>query len=220
MLTYHRVNPLRPGANSIETDLTIDPARFAAEMHALRRAGYHSVTQQQLFDALYRHARLPRKPVLISVDDGYVDDVRHILPVLRREHLKATFFVITGRFHQPGFMNAAQVRRLDLAGMDVGDHTRSHVDLRLVDAAHLRREVGASKRALARALGHPVYFFAYPFGALNARVVAGVRSAGFTMAFTTAAGSRESTAQPLMMPRLHIGRAVTPQSLISLLRGS
>ena len=44
----------------------------------------------------------------------------------------ATFFVITGRMTEPGFLDATQIRELDRAGMDVGDHTAHHVDLRLL----------------------------------------------------------------------------------------
>ena len=62
--------------------------------------------------------------------------------------------------------------------------------------------------------------FAYPFGVFNDRVVQAVRAAGFTMAYTTAAGTTENTDEPLTMPRVHIGRNVTPSSLLSILNGA
>ncbi len=216
VLTYHRVAPLRPGANAIETDLTVEPATFVASIQALRVAGFHTVSQGQVFDALWRGHRLPAKPVLLTVDDGYVDDVTRILPVLRRERMVATFFVITGRFHEPGFLTAGQVRALDRAGMDVGDHTRSHVDLTLIPAAQVTEQTAGSRRALERTLGHPVYTFAYPYGRHDAAVEAAVRRAGFTMAYTTAYGTSLSTAAPLTMPRLHVGRAVSPEGVVGL----
>ena len=220
VLTFHRVAPLKPDAPAITVDLTVDPANFVAELAAMHDAGYHTISQAQLFDALYHGAALPSKPVLISVDDGYVDDVTRILPALQRYHMVATFFVITGRFTMPGFLNAAQVRRLDRAGMDIGDHTAHHVDLRLLTAAQLRAETLGSRRVMQRTLGHFVYAFAYPFGAEDDTVLAAVHAAGFTMAYTTAGGSTESTSAPLLMPRLHIGRAVTPSGLLALLGGA
>jgi peptidoglycan/xylan/chitin deacetylase (PgdA/CDA1 family) len=220
VLTFHRVAPLKPDAPAITVDLTVDPANFVAELAALHDAGSHTVSQAQLFDALYHGAALPSKPVLISVDDGYVDDVTRILPALRRYHMVATFFVITGRFTMPGFLNADQVRQLDRAGMDIGDHTAHHVDLRLLTAAQLRAETLGSRRVMQRTLGHFVYAFAYPFGAEDATVLAAVHAAGFTMAYTTAGGTTESTVAPLLMPRLHIGRAVTQSGLLALLGGA
>jgi peptidoglycan/xylan/chitin deacetylase (PgdA/CDA1 family) len=217
VLTYHRVAPQSAVG---QADLKVDPANFAAELQALHGGGYHTIHQAQLFDALYRGAALPPKPVIISVDDGYVDDVRTILPDLERWHMVATFFVITGRMTEPGFLSAAQIRTLDQAGMDVGDHTAHHVDLRLLNAAELRSETRGSRRVLDGVLGHPVYYFAYPFGAYNETVVDAVRAAGFTMAYTTAAGTTETTAAPLTMPRIHVGASETPGGLLSLLGGA
>jgi peptidoglycan/xylan/chitin deacetylase (PgdA/CDA1 family) len=219
VLTYHRVAPLKPGASALTTDLTVDPANFAAELAALHGAGIHPISQAQLFAALYHGAALPPKPVIISVDDGYVDDVRTILPDLERWHWVATFFVITGRFTEPGFLTADQVRRLDQAGMDIGDHSAHHVDLRLLTPAQLTAETLGSRRALQRTLGHFVYVFAYPFGAHNDAVVGAVRAAGFTLGYTTIGGVTETTGAPLTMPRLHIGRAETPSGLVALLGG-
>jgi peptidoglycan/xylan/chitin deacetylase (PgdA/CDA1 family) len=217
VLTYHRVHSM-PAIGQL--DLIVDPTSFAAELAALHDAGYHTIHQSQLFDALYKGAPLPPKPIIISVDDGYVDDVRTILPDLQRLHMVATFFVITGRATEPGFLTADQIRQLDQAGMDVGDHTAHHVDLRLLTASELQSETAGSRQVLQGILGHPVYYFAYPFGAYNDTVVQALHAAGFTMAYTTAAGTSESTGAPLTMPRIHVGRAETASGLLSLLGGA
>jgi peptidoglycan/xylan/chitin deacetylase (PgdA/CDA1 family) len=217
VLTYHRVHSM-PAVGQL--DLIVDPATFAAELQALHDGGYHTIHQAQLFDALYKGAPLPPKPIIISVDDGYVDDVRTILPDLERLHMVATFFVITGRMTEPGFLSADQIRELDRAGMDVGDHTAHHLDLPQLTQAELQGEIGGSKHVLESVVGHPVYYFAYPFGAFDDRVVQEVRAAGFSMAYTTAGGTSESTSAPLTMPRLHVGRAETAGGLTSLLGGA
>jgi len=217
VLTYHRVVPVSAAG---QLDLKVDPANFAAELTALHNAGYHPISQAQLFDALYRGASLPSKPIILSFDDGYVDDVRTILPDLERYRWVGTFFVITGRMSEQGFLNAAQMRQLDQAGMDVEDHTAHHVDLRLLTPAELKVETADSRRVLQRTLGHFVYSFAYPFGYYNSTVVQAVRAAGFTMAFTTAAGDNETTTAALTMPRVHVGRAQTPAGLLTELGGA
>jgi peptidoglycan/xylan/chitin deacetylase (PgdA/CDA1 family) len=214
VLTYHRVAPL--SAVGL-TDLKVEPSTFIAELSALHDAGYHTISQAQLFDALYKGASLPAKPIIISVDDGYVDDITRILPALMQQHMVGTFFVITGRMTEPGFLSADQIRELDHSGMDVGDHTAHHVDLRLLTASELRVETVGSRHMLQSVLGHPIYYFAYPFGAYNDRVIQAVRDAGFTMAYSTMGGITESTASPFTMPRVHVGRAETSSGLLSLL---
>lgn len=217
VLTYHRV--VAPPAVG-QPDLKVLPATFDAELAALHAAGYHTIHQAQLFDALYRGAALPPKPIIISVDDGYIDDVRTILPDLERWHMVATFFVITGRMNEPGFLDADQIRELDRAGMDVGDHTAHHLDLRALTPSELQSETAGSRQVLDSVLGHPVYYFAYPFGAYNDAVVQAVHTAGFTMAYTTQGGITESTSAPLTMPRVHVGASETPSGLLSLLGGA
>ena len=218
ILTYHRVHNFLTEYTKSIPDETVEPDVFAAEMAALAQGGYHTVSQAQLFHALFDGAPLPSKPVMITVDDGYVDDVANILPVLRRHHMVATFYIITGRYHEPGFANETQVRRLDAAGMDVGAHTRTHVPLNAVGAAALRDQVEGSRRDLQRVLGHFVYFFAYPYGAYDAAVVAEVRRAGFVLAVTTNGGTTESSTAPLTMPRIHVGRSQTPAGVIACVR--
>ncbi len=217
VLTYHRVHTL-PAVGQL--DLIVDPANFLAEMHALKAAGYHTIHQWQLFDALYKGARLPPKPIIVSVDDGYLDDVRTILPDLERLHMVGTFFVITGRTSEPGFLDADQIRELDRAGMDVGDHTAHHVDLSELSASELEAETAGSRHVLDGILGHPVYYFAYPFGDYDATVEQALRRAGFTLAYTTQGGTTETTADALTLPRIHVGRSETPSGLLSLVGGA
>ena len=219
ILTYHRVHLFATELHKSILDLTIEPAAFAAELDALAAGGYHTITQAQLFHALFDGAPLPSRPVLISVDDGYVDDVTNILPQLRRRHMVATFYVITGRFHEQGFLNEAQVRELDDAGMDIGAHSRTHVPLNAIPTAQMVSEIPGSRRDLQRVLGHFVYFFAYPYGAYNAAVLAEVRKAGFLLATTTAGGTTETSSAPLVMPRIHVGRTATPASVLASVRG-
>jgi peptidoglycan/xylan/chitin deacetylase (PgdA/CDA1 family) len=219
ILTYHRVHEYATELTKSQPDLTVEPPAFRAQMEALHRAGYRTVTQAQVFEALYRGAALPRRPVLLSFDDGYVDDVTQILPVLRRLHMVGTFYVITKRTHEPGFVSARQIRALESAGMDIGDHTRTHANLPALPPAALRGEVAGSRDDLERILGHPVYWFAYPYGARDARVTAAVRDAGYLLAVTTQGGASISTGAPLTIPRIHVGRAATARSVLSLAGG-
>ena len=219
ILTYHRVHAFATEYTKSIPDETVEPGTFAAEMAALRRAGFHSVSQRRLFRALFYGAPLPSKPVLISVDDGYVDGVTNILPVLRREHMVATFYVITGRTHEQGFLNPRQIRRLDRAGMDVGAHTRTHVPLATLPTAEAWAQIDGSRRDLQRILGHPVYWFAYPYGSFSPAVEAQVRRAGYLLAVTTNGGDVASSTAPFTLPRYHIGRSATAATVVACAAG-
>lgn len=207
ILTWHRVAVFAREYTKSIPDETVEPSVFAAEIDALATHGYHPISQLQLFDALFHGAALPSRPVLLTVDDGYVDNVKTILPILQAHHFVATFYIITHRFHEPGFLNTTEVRRLDAAGMDIGAHTRNHVPLATVSATEMTEQIAGSRRDLEHVVGHPVQWFAYPFGSFDDAVVAAVRRAGFVLAVTTQGGTSESSQAPLTMPRIHIGRA-------------
>jgi peptidoglycan/xylan/chitin deacetylase (PgdA/CDA1 family) len=219
ILTYHRVHRYATELTKSQPDLTVEPTAFREQMAALDRAGHTTITQRQLFGALYRGTALPRKPVIISVDDGYVDDVTEILPVLRRHRMVATFYVITRRVHEAGFVDTRQIRALEAAGMDVGAHTRTHANLPALPPAALRSEVDGSQADLSAILGHPVYWFAYPYGAVSPTVERAVRRAGFLLAVTTKGGTSASATAPLEIPRIHVGRSATARGVVALAEG-
>jgi peptidoglycan/xylan/chitin deacetylase (PgdA/CDA1 family) len=220
ILMYHRVHAYATELTKSLPDLTVEPGVFSGEIAALQGGGYHSITVAQLFHALFDGAPLPPKPVLLSFDDGYADDVTQILPVLRAHRMTGVFYIITGRFHEPGFLTGAQVRELDAAGMDIGGHTRDHVDLPGLGTAQLTDEIAGSRHDLERLLGHPIASFAYPAGRFDATVVAATHAAGFALAVTTQPGATESAQAPLTMPRVRVGRATTPQGLLACLAGT
>jgi peptidoglycan/xylan/chitin deacetylase (PgdA/CDA1 family) len=219
ILMYHRVHRYATELTKSLPDLTIEPQRFAAQIAGLQQAGYRSITIAQLFGALFHGAALPAKPVLITVDDGYVDDVTQILPVLLAHHLTAAFYIITGRFHEAGFVSEAQVRQLDAAGMDIGAHTRHHLDLPSLGAAQMQDEVAGSRQDLERVLHHPIASFAYPAGSYDAAAIDVVRRAGFAIALTTNAGAEDSSLHPFELPRIRVGRDTTPAQLLACVAG-
>lgn len=89
VLMYHHVSPNR-GL------VTVSPETFRAQMTWLAEHGYRSVGCDDLARYL-AGAPLPEKSVLVSFDDGYLDNFVHAFPVLRELGLKATVFLITGR---------------------------------------------------------------------------------------------------------------------------
>lgn len=86
---YHHVSPA-PGL------VTMTPENFRAQMRWLAEHGYRTIGCDDLARFLAGVA-LPAKSVMLTFDDGYLDNYVHAHPVLAEFGLHAVLFVITGR---------------------------------------------------------------------------------------------------------------------------
>ncbi|MBU6323421.1 MAG: polysaccharide deacetylase family protein [Patescibacteria group bacterium] len=183
ILVYHIVRPSYPSDSAAVRSLALTPKVFDAEMLHLREAGYHVVRFRDLEAYFASGTPLPALPVIISFDDGWSDQYAYAFPILKKYGYPATFFVFTNAIGHRGFLSWTDLHAMLAAGMDIGDHTRSHPFLTsITDAAQLWSEIDGSKLLLEQELGVPVNEFAYPFGQYDPAIVALVRKAGYKSA--------------------------------------
>jgi len=130
-----------------------------------------------------RGAKLPRKPILLTFDDASAGQYTRALPILRKHHFKATFFIMTVVLGKEGWMTRGQVRALDRAGMTIGAHTYDHKAVPEYTAADYRTQFTEPGRELRRIVGHKVELFAYPFGSYSSKAIQPMFSAGYRAAF-------------------------------------
>jgi peptidoglycan/xylan/chitin deacetylase (PgdA/CDA1 family) len=203
---YHRINVVTRSTPAISRALTVHPADFARQMRWLKRHGYSTVTQRELFDALMCGRPLGRQPIMITFDDGYRDAFFKASPVLARLGMRATAYVVSGRIsgRDPNFLTWPLLHALERRGIEIGSHTVAHRDLTSLSDAEMLEDLTSSRRALERRLLHPVPWLAYPFGAYNERVERLARRAGYLLAVTTQPGAVQSARQPLALPRLRV----------------
>lgn len=219
---YHRIGPLTGSLPPITRALTVAPVEFRAQMRWLVGHGFHGVTQLQVFNALEKGRPLPRRPVMITFDDGYRDVLWNAAPTLRRLHLPATAYVITGRISgpDPSFLTWPELRQLEADGVTVGSHTVHHLEIPLLTRSEAMAELEQSRKMLQHQLGHPVQWFAYPAGAEDASAARLVRQAGYVLAVTTRPGSIQNAASPLTLHRYEILDTTSIAQLAALVAGS
>lgn len=88
VLMYHHVSN-KPGL------VTLSPGTFRAQMQWLAESGWKTVTAAEA-EAFYRGERLPRKSVMLTFDDGWLDNWLQVFPVLQEFNLHAHLFLVTG----------------------------------------------------------------------------------------------------------------------------
>ncbi|HVF79471.1 MAG TPA: polysaccharide deacetylase family protein [Solirubrobacteraceae bacterium] len=213
ILMYHALRTAPAGTRS--PALFVRPREFAAQVRALRRSGYRAVTLQRVWDAWHGRAKLPRKPVVFSFDDGYESQVRVALPLLRRERWPGVLNLALDWVDDLGGDDA--VRRLIAAGWQIDGHSSTHPDLTRVPAARLADETAGARAELQARFGVPVNFFAYPSGRYDTRVVAAVRDAGY-LAATTVRRGLARPGDPYALARLQVSGGLGAAGLLRRLR--
>jgi peptidoglycan/xylan/chitin deacetylase (PgdA/CDA1 family) len=219
ILSYHALD-------THPTAISVPPRLFAAHMAALAAAGCVSLTMGQVAAHLAARRPFPRRAVAITFDDGFASVASAGGPILRRYGLTATIYVITGMIGRVTHWSAggqalpsapildwAQIRALQDLGMEIGAHTISHPFLTRCRPAEARKELAGARAMLEAALARPVRAFAYPQGDYDPAVVAATRAAGYTTAVTLDQGRARPGADPLLLPRLHVGRHTPPAAL-------
>ena len=177
----------------------MDEEVFADEMRALHAAGYTAVTLRQAWDGWQHGGPLPRKPVVITFDDGYLSHYTHAKPVLRELGWPGVLFLTTKAIG-PGGLTEHQLRSLLKAGWEIDSHTLTHPDLTTLDDTALAHELSESRRELQQRLGVPADFFAYPAGRYDARVVAATEGGRLHGGDHGRAGHRHPARRPVRPP--------------------
>ncbi len=90
VLMYHHVCP-SPGL------VTVSPDIFEQHMAYLARHGYRALAADEFLEFLQGRRALTGRNVLITFDDGYLDNYVYAYPILKRYGLRATVFAITGQ---------------------------------------------------------------------------------------------------------------------------
>jgi peptidoglycan/xylan/chitin deacetylase (PgdA/CDA1 family) len=164
VLMYHKIHESR------RDSLTVTRDQFEQQLRWLSEANYTPITCRQLVEHIEHGTSLPPRPVLITFDDGYVNNLTHAYPLLERYGFKATIFLPLGWLGQVNGWDEGDEPLLDaprLAGMkpeviEFGLHSYRHENYEQMTpdqiAADARRcwETAASQGlAVAPALAYP-----------------------------------------------------------------
>lgn len=211
ILMYHQVGDFP--AMKTHRATYCDYRRFARQMAYLKFAGYQVLRLDEVLKCLRGDAPMPSRAVALTFDDAYENFYEYAFPVLQKHGFPATVYAISGMLGKsaswlaadghdtPPLMNAARLRQLRSAGIDIGSHSATHVRLAEQSTARIREEVSQSKKVLEDAIGERIDHFCYPYGSHDIRAVEAVAEAGYLSATTCERAAATSSDDPLTLPR-------------------
>ena len=183
----------------------VSPKSFDKQMAYLKNNGYQVISLDDFVEGNRVGKKFAHKTVVITFDDGYVDNYTNAFPVLKKYHLSAAIFLITDFVGQnPNMLNWEQVKEMSQYGITFGSHTRHHAYIPSQSKEQMKDEIVGSKHVIEEHLGKPVYYFAYPCGGFTEQAKTITALAGYKAALSTNRGTDRYNIDLYELSRIHM----------------
>ncbi|MCK4507222.1 MAG: polysaccharide deacetylase family protein, partial [Desulfuromonadales bacterium] len=207
IFVYHRFNDSRyPSTNISLQD-------FRAHLDILSQQKFSVLTLGQVVDRLQKGLSLPHRCAVITVDDAYRSFLTDGWPLLKQYGYQATLFVSTDTVGGGEYLSWQELRLLQDAGIEIGNHSASHAYLldRLPSESvadwkiRVTADLSRSQQAFKNRLGSSPTLFAYPYGEFSPALVSLVKAEGFIAAFGQQSGVVAAGMGFFDLPRFPVG---------------
>lgn len=206
ILLYHYVEYVKDPKDTIRKSLDILPVVFENQVATLKNAGYTFLTPRDVNLILSNKMKLPQKPIILSFDDGYEDFYTDVLPILKRQNVRAVEYIISGFIDHPNYMTTSELNKVKNSNLvELGCHTVHHPDLAHESSKIANYEISQCHFDLLSKFDINTVSFAYPYGSYNSSLFSMLKNSGFQNATTTKPGSSESDENIYEIPRIRPG---------------
>ena len=214
VLCYHAIQDL--SSDPLLGPYGVPQEQFIAQLKSLERRGFAFVGPDALAEFVAGRGSLPRRAVLLTFDDCYDDLLKIARDLLNPRGIKAIAFAVTSLKSGTNSWDAkegasdlrllspSELQELAHLGVEIGAHSRTHRNMRRLNAEDLGIETaGASEDLVACGLPRP-RFFAYPYGASDPATAAAVKSAGYLGAFGIWIQRADRSSDRFRLPRVPV----------------
>ena len=223
ILMYHSIESMPK--STVMRSLHVPTRRFKFQMWLLNKLGYKALSLKKLMP--YLDGEKQGKVVGLTFDDGYQNNLVNALPILTKYNFSATCYIVSGSIGfsntwdkdkgitQRPLMTKNEIQQwLDL-GMDIGAHTKTHIDLTSVSEEKAKKEIAGCKAELENLFNVPVTDFCYPFGHFNEVVCNLTKDSGYLSATSMIRGRVSDESNRYILPRIPINYRTLPHLFLA-----
>ncbi|HEY8269457.1 MAG TPA: polysaccharide deacetylase family protein, partial [Pseudobdellovibrionaceae bacterium] len=191
---------------------------FESHLQFFKNHGFTTLTFQDLEE--YRSGAksfesFPRKPLILTFDDGYVDNLTNAAPLLKKYQMKAVIFLLADHRLQTNswdndeqeppqsLMSLEQKKELLNFDYEIGCHGFRHRKITEMTDAEAQHELSDSKKVLEKDFG-PISTFAFTYGITSAQAAEFAEEAGYNFAVNTDTGGLHLEENPYSIFRVNI----------------
>lgn len=216
VLMYHKIP---------ETDLKtqhqifVNKFNFEKHLQFFKKKGFQTLTFNDL--ELFRTGQknwkeFPHKPLILTFDDGYQDNLLNASPLLTQYGFRAQVFLLANaQIYQnqwdldgkekPHTIVAQQDRQQWLhSAFEIGSHGFNHKKISLMNSEEAYLELLESKKSLEKEFNQPINTYAYTYGDSTAKARELALLAGYSYAVSTDTGGLHLEEDPYFIFRVNM----------------
>lgn len=210
VLMYHHVLP--KGDNTAIAELL-----FIQQMRFLAKNGWYTLSADEFLAFKKGALDIPRKSVLLTFDDGWLDNYLYAYPILRQFGQKATVFLVTEwienaskylpvqeigwNSHQEAIqrvqsqpnesvLHISQIQEMQDSGLvSFESHTHRHISRKEQPIDDFKTELEKSQDFFVSRLGYTSKHLCYPWGYYKPEDSQIAKSCGFEICYTVKNGA-------------------------------
>ncbi|MBD8047211.1 MULTISPECIES: polysaccharide deacetylase family protein [Clostridium] len=198
ILYYHSIQ------KNGENELMMNPELFRSQIQWLKDNNYTSLTLEELYNYIKFNTPVPEKSVVITLDDGYVDNYTNAMPIINEFDFDATIFMVSDFINNPNFLTENQLKELEKNKITIESHTVNHLNLANISREKQKEELEESKKHLGSLLNKSVDYIAYPYGSYTDDTKDIAVETGYKMGFSTNSGWASGNSDLFSIPRVYM----------------
>jgi len=203
---YHHVEPLDIATQLGHPQLTEDNVYFEDHIRYLVEHNYHLLPLEDLVHAILSRSQVPEKSVVITLDDGYIDNYTYAFLMAKKYHAIMNFMIPTGLVGQPDYLTWDHLKEMAQSPYArIYNHTTSHAPLGLISQDEISKEVTTANQDLKNNLGIDNDIIIYPYGSYSDLAVQTLRQLGMIAALSTDPGTNDCISNIMTLPRVRVG---------------
>jgi peptidoglycan/xylan/chitin deacetylase (PgdA/CDA1 family) len=184
VLMYHHFD------TQVTNNMVVSPKRLEEQLTHLKQQGYNTISMKEYIGYVEGTHTLPEKPILITIDDGYLSNYIHAYPLLKKLEMKATIFAVARSVNEQIGLEKftwAQAKEMYDSGLiEIESHTydmhrqenqkpiatvpimrNGQLETEEQYKKRLYDDLAKSKEMIEKNVGNEVLAFAYPYGGYN-----------------------------------------------------
>ena len=169
---------------NITDNMIMDISVFEEQLKYLKKHNFKTLTLDEFYQFHQGKLKIPRKSVLITMDDGYQSNYDLAFPLLKKYNMNAVVFYlgINKDGHNESYMDEETIKKIEIEypNIEIASHSYN---------LHFKGSIEKDKEELIEDIQKQKeivsgQYYAYPYGAHNKNMIDSLKEEDYIMAFT------------------------------------